>query len=114
MLDLAGLQVPSHLQGQSLKPVVEGNEADLREFSASESLIGGAQARCVRTRRYKYVVYDSGQNGEQFFDLQNDPGEMNNLIADPDAGTQLEVHRKLLLRWCAEKGDETFKMPGRP
>ncbi len=110
MLELAGLKAPSHLDGQSLRPAVAGKDADLREFSVSETLIGGAQGRCVRTGRYKYVAYDSGANGEQFFDLKNDPGEMRNLIADPGAAAQLARHRRLLRQWC-EATDDEFRVP---
>lgn len=114
MLALAGLRVPSHLDGQSLRPVVEGKGPRLREFSVSETLIGGAHGRCVRTGRCKYVAYDNGANGEQFFDLRNDPGEVNNLIGDPDAAEDVELHRQLLRRWCARTADQAFDIPARP
>ena len=34
-----------------------------------------------------------------FFDLQADPGEMKNLVAEPALATEIERHRKLLADW---------------
>ena len=41
-----------------------------------------SRARMVRTARYKYVLFGQGENREQFFDMEADPGETKNLIAE--------------------------------
>jgi arylsulfatase A-like enzyme len=48
----------------------------------------------VRTERYKYVVFNSGQRPEQFYDLLTDPGETVNLAAS--TASLLEQHPALL------------------
>jgi len=45
-------------------------------------------------------------DGDQLYDLQNDPEEMHNLAADPQYGTQLQMMRELLT--------EDLKSQGRP
>ena len=64
-----------------------------------------------RTQRYKYIAFSHGQNNEQLFDLQNDPGETKNLAGEAEMKTVLERHRDLLRRWVDETKDN-FKVPG--
>ena len=98
LLDAAGLEVPEHMQGQSLMPLVRDNDADWPEevfVQISEAQVG----RAVRTQRWKYGVdapeaHGKGVAGadqyeEQYlYDLQADPYELNNLIG-------LESHREV-------------------
>ena len=98
LLDAAGLELPEHMQGQSLMPLVRDNDADWPEevfVQISEAQVG----RAVRTQRWKYGVdapeaHGKGVAGadqyeEQYlYDLQADPYELNNLIG-------LESHREV-------------------
>ena len=43
---------------------------------------------------------------EEFYDLQNDPHEINNLADDPKFAKHLEQHRQHLADWIAETGDQ--------
>lgn len=43
---------------------------------------------------------------EEFFDLENDPHEINNLAKDPAFQDQLTAHRKYLNDWLFEFGDK--------
>jgi arylsulfatase A-like enzyme len=38
----------------------------------------------VRTDRYKYIRYHGIWDTNEFYDLENDPNEMQNLIAAPE------------------------------
>ncbi|MFP4580549.1 MAG: sulfatase [Candidatus Sumerlaeia bacterium] len=111
MLDLAGLEVPDKLFGQSLKPVIEGQEADLREYSVTETSVGRGQGRTIRTARYKYILYTNGEKGEQFFDLEKDPGEMHNRIDDAKMADEIARHKKLLAQWKEVTQDGYVKIP---
>ncbi|HSH09431.1 MAG TPA: sulfatase-like hydrolase/transferase, partial [Oceanipulchritudo sp.] len=85
--DYAGIQPPQDLPGISLRPIVEERAAaPSHPFIISQSDLhtgygssGGVYGRMVRTQQYKYVVYSEGENREQLFDLEQDPGEMVNL-----------------------------------
>ena len=65
----------------------------------------GPSGRMVRTERFKYVLYSSGTQREQLFDMQEDLGETQNLAVGSAFGTVLASHRKILREWAATTGD---------
>ncbi len=112
MCDYAGIPQPTDVRGMSLRPAIEGDEFD-REFVVSElAHFGGddRQGRMLRTQRFKYVAFNGGARPEQLFDLQLDPGEVNNLAYKPEGKSELDRHRKLLRAWTAETKDD-FHIP---
>lgn len=110
MLDYAGIAAPPSLQGRSLRPLVEGKTIPWRDFVASECSTGG-DARMIRTARYKYIAFARGEVREQFFDLEKDPGEMKNLVADSALAGEVARHRSLLQQWMADTKDTFGREP---
>jgi arylsulfatase A-like enzyme len=108
LLDYAGIATPKSLEGKSLRPLVEGKEVPWRDFVVSEVNVS-MEARMVRTARYKYIVFALGEDREQFFDMENDPGELKNLIADPALAGEVARHRSLLEQWRKNTHDEIGK-----
>ena len=54
--------------------------------------------KALRTDRWKYIQYTDLQGMDELYDLQSDPYEMHNRIADPTAlkslsGLQAELKR---------------------
>lgn len=49
-------------------------------------------------------IYFGERPPEEFYDVVNDPAQLNNLIDDPEYADELKRHRKLLDAWLA-KGD---------
>ena len=110
--DYAGIAPPEGSRGRSLRPLAEGRAADWRTQVVSEcdlhrkyGLSGGVYGRMLRTKRYKYVAYSAGKLREQLFDMQNDPGEMNNLVVDPAFKPILQNHRNRLASQIKETND---------
>jgi choline-sulfatase len=95
MCDYAGIKPPQGVLGRSLKPILEGNTVEWREFVTAEVQKIG---RMLRTPNYKYVTY-SGDPVEQLFDMKADPGETKNLAGMSHYDGILEDHRKLLREW---------------
>ena len=95
--DYANTAPPPDCLGRSLRPLVEQNPTEWREFVASEHHVVG---RMLRTQQYKYVRYQ-GDPVEQLFDIQADPWETKNLYQDPALATVLRDHRKMLADWQA-------------
>ena len=106
LLDAAGLEVPETMQGRSLLGRFGESEAPREEIfiQISEHHVG----RALRTRRWKYEIEAPGKDGwrdsgsdlyaeARLYDLEEDPNELNNLVASPDhaeirAGSE-EAHR---------------------
>jgi choline-sulfatase len=102
LCDYAGIETPEKLNGMSMRPLAEGGNTNRwRDFVVSESQLG----RMLRTDRFKYCIFDSGENREQLTDLKNDPGEMRNLATIEDYKEVLDTHRRLLRRWIERTGD---------
>ena len=98
------INIPKGLSGSSIRALAERKKvSDWRRFVVVESQNG----RMVRTKRYKYCVYDSGKNREQLTDLEKDSGEMINLADNENYKEILDQHRRLLSEWIRETGDAT-------
>ena len=99
MLDLAGIPVPKAMQGRSLKPLLEGEvPQDWRteyfyEHHSVKDRIPPSEA--VRTQRWKYIRWmEPNPLVEELYDLESDPLEEHNLIADPQHAAILKELRE--------------------
>ena len=111
LCDYADIKTPEGLPGRSLRPLVEGKAVEWRDFVVAESL----SSRMLRTKRYKYCIYESGSHREQLIDMENDPGEMKNLAEVESFKDVLEKHRRLLRGWVKRTGDKIaakYVIPG--
>lgn len=100
--DWSGVSRPEATPGISYRPAVEGKkETTPRDYIVMETRFDNSTTRgwAVRSARYKYVLYDKGKNREQLFDLQNDRGEMRNLMAEKSYDTIAEEMRNVLYDW---------------
>ncbi|GAA1484073.1 arylsulfatase [Brachybacterium fresconis] len=118
LLDLAGVEVPDGVDGQSLRPATAG--AAGREHLHGEHLIsslGRHSMQWIRSQRHKYLWF-SGDGHEQLFDLEDDPQELHDLAGDPAHEAELARHRALLVDALRDReegfvdGEEL--VPGRP
>jgi len=92
LCDYAGIEIPEELSGLSFRSLAEGKEPlSRRNFLPLESELG----RMIVTERYKYMLYDEGENREQFIDLWKDPGELRNAAKDSMKDSVLRRHRKI-------------------
>ncbi len=109
---LAGIDCPPQLEGCDWSDALSGAELPAkRDHLIVETEFGtygkplGYLGRAVRTRRYKYMVYDRGENREFLVDMERDPGETLNLAGSPENGETLDRHRALLRDYIAGTGD---------
>ena len=105
VLDYAGIACPDGVQGQSLKPLLEGQEADWRTHVYMEN---NFWARAMANQKYKYIteikpgkdetilppITDERRGLEQLFDLDNDPWETKNLAGESQYADVIKVFRQ--------------------
>lgn len=108
LLKLAGVQdLPKHLMGKSLVPILKDTQAEVRTTVFSECVgVGGAAGqghRMARTRRWKYIL--TGTDEQYLFDQQKDPSELRNRIHDPELGPVADELRRELNTWMQQIGD---------
>ncbi|MFC5051788.1 sulfatase-like hydrolase/transferase [Rubritalea spongiae] len=114
ILDLCGVQVPDSYQGQSMVPLIEGNDSNWRKEVFLENLFTDQEyprAESVRSEKFKYIRYFSRENDrkkylpdasiegekpiyEELFDLSKDPKEQVNLATNPEYASVLAAHRE--------------------
>jgi arylsulfatase A-like enzyme len=130
VLELCGLPIPDHVQGRSFAALIAGDRAQYRPREAifAENImpevitdgdegyffepgqgVGGIRhpdAKMVRTNRWKLNYY-VGHGGE-LYDLENDPGEWNNLYDDPEHAAIVQELKGVLLDWLisADENDQ--------
>jgi len=100
--DYAGIEPPTGLSGTSVRPLTEGKAPETwRDSLVVESQNG----RMIRTDKFKYYVFDCGDDKEMLIDLAADPGETKNVAQVGRYADALNRHRKLLAEWVERTGD---------
>ncbi len=121
ILALAGVDVGDAMIGENLLDVVEKKDDNRpNEIFAqiSESRVG----RCIRTARYTYSVYAPGVDGgtaaaadryadDFLYDMEKDPYQLNNVVADPAYVQVKEELRKRLLDWIQRAEGKRPEIP---
>ncbi len=96
-LELAGAKVPEDIQGESLLPILKGdNVKDWRNslyyhFYEYPGEHNTARHYGVFDGRYKLMHFYKGADQWEFYDLKNDPKEMHNLYGDPKYKKEIDA-----------------------
>ena len=122
VLAAAGVEIPKTVDGQSVLPLLAGQDVDWRKY------LHGEHCRCYHDHNEMHYVTDgrrkliwfprTGQ--EQFFDLEQDPGELRDLAADSSRKEDVALWRgylteELAARDCGwVKDGKPFCIEGEP
>lgn len=87
--DLAGVKIPSNLDGVSLKPLLSNPKAKVKDYSVSQFPRGPRMGYSIRTAKYRYTVWVSWKDREldmskvfatELYDYEKDPLETVNVV----------------------------------
>lgn len=111
VMDACGLKKASYMRGDSFLPMLKGQAApaDWRTRIYYEYYWEYAYPQTpttfgVRTDKYKYIHYHGIWDCNEFYDLDNDPDEMYNLIDAPEHQELIHQLDKDLFQWLEETG----------
>jgi len=108
ILDLAGARPPRTIQGRSLVPLLGNARAPWRDsflyaYYQENWLPGIPTMLGVRSQRFKYIHYPNlPDDVDELYDLERDPHELRNLVADPAHAPTLDRMQAELKRLLDE------------
>lgn len=113
ILDLAGIPIPSQMQGHSVMPLAEGKSIPWRqdwlyEYYEYPGWQNIKPCRGVRTKRYKYIHFFVDPQEYELYDLQNDPDEKNNFYGKPGY-EQITAQLKARLEALRKETNDTYQ-----
>jgi len=93
LLDVAGISIPDDMQGKSLREIWQNSDTQWRDaiyYHYYEKGFGATPHYGVRTNNYKLIHFYDVVDSWEFYDLEADPYEMNNLYNDPAYEQKIE------------------------
>jgi arylsulfatase A-like enzyme len=91
-LDLAGIDKPADMQGESFELMLNGEtpkdwrEACYYHYFEYPGAHSVKRHYGIRTKRYKLIHFYNDIDAWELYDLQKDPHELSNVISDPSYG----------------------------
>ena len=103
LADLAGLPLPDHLEGASLRPVLEDPEYAMKQAAFSQYPRNRLMGYTMRTDRFRLTRWvdrrdHSRLDAVELYDHESDPQENVNVAGDPQYASKLE---ELTAQWEA-------------
>ena len=117
LLDAAGCRDDEHYDGKSLLDVIKNPAISMRDYLHGEHSYGPFSNHWIVTSNDKYIwLTETGE--EQYFNLENDPHELTNLIASPTHQKRIAELRECLIKELEGRAegftDGKRLIPGRP
>jgi len=101
LLEAAGVEAPSDMQGQSLIPLLKGEELEWRDalyyhYYEYPGVHAVKRHYGVSTDRYKLIHFYYDIDEWELYDLETDPLELQNVYDDPEyAEVREQMHQRL-------------------
>ena len=104
LCELAGLDLPDHLEGTSLMPLLDDPELTWKTAAFSQYPRWGVMGHAMRTQRYRYIEWLDRKTNEikarELYDHKVDPAENNNAADDPDYSKIVKkLHKQMKVGW---------------
>ena len=115
VMEAMGLEKPAHMDGDSCIQLAQGKSVPWREYFLyayywEKNFPQSPTVFSLRSDKYKYTTYYGLWDTDEFFDLQADPMEQNNLIRNPDVAKQAKEMENRLYQMMADLGGMDIPM----
>ena len=106
ILDAADLELPQQIDGKSIIPLLKREAEKHRDALFAEIHSQGHQGKIImcRTQKYKYVYHWLSDDVDELYDLEIDPGELNNLWADAAHQDIVIEMKNQISQWARQTG----------
>lgn len=113
-LELAGVEKPKDMQGESIRPLLRGKTPrkwrksmyyHYYEYPGSHSV---KRHYGLRTKRHKLMHFYHDIDAWELYDLERDPHELNNIYDDPANAALVKRLKAALERLRRKYGDDTM------
>ncbi|HEY8549269.1 MAG TPA: sulfatase [Vicinamibacterales bacterium] len=129
LLAAAGLKAPPQMVGLDMLPLAQGRQVPWRdallyEYYWERNFPQTPTIFALREDRYKFIRYHGLWDVDELFDLQTDPLEMRNLIAEPEHAERARAMSARMFRmleetdgmsiplWPDRGGQQNLRSPG--
>ncbi|MBP1657233.1 MAG: Choline-sulfatase [Bacteroidetes bacterium] len=118
-LDLAGVNVPSAMQGRSIRDVAQGNvppdwrKAIYYHYYEYPGVHAVRRHYGIRTERYKLIHFYYDIDAWELYDVVADPHELRNIYNDPACAGIVETLKARMASLQSECGDTGFEKGNR-
>lgn len=106
LCDLLDLPRPAHLEGESLVPLLRGEPGRKNDSAITLVHRPSAVGWSLRTATHRYTVWFDKKTQQpvqrELFDRRTDPGENQNLSADPEHAALMQTLHDRLMRQAIE------------
>jgi len=102
LTDLCGLKDAPQCDGESLVPQLDDPQSKGQKTATTQVRRGGGMNNptfhgySIRTDRYRYTSWASGDKGEELYDHESDPHEFTNLAGKAEHANTVAEMKKLL------------------
>jgi arylsulfatase A-like enzyme len=110
LLDYAGVEIPSAMQGRSLRHLLQGKRPSDWRQAVWYAYWAGPSHWGVRTKQHTLVRFPDTEEIE-FYDLDRDPLQRRSLHLDPAYADTIAEVRKVLEQTMREVGIEPSELP---
>ena len=96
LLDFCDIKIPENVEGRSIKGLISATKESQRAYLHGEHAYGSLSNHYIIDKDYKYIWY-SQSGKEQFFDIKNDPKEIDDLINNQGKNKLIRDYRDKLI-----------------
>lgn len=115
VMEAMGLAKPEYMDGNSFLQLAQGKDIPWRDYFLyvyywEKNFPQTPTMFSLRSDQYKYTTYYGLWDTDEFFDIQSDPMEQNNLIHDPAYAERAQEMENRLYKMMAEMGGMDIPM----